>query len=215
MASSTTTHRRPAQQGRPLRASERRPGPSRPLSSGDSAPWSDEERTAAGLKPIGTGPGTPRQTSERSRRNVERRAAFEHQEAEDKAKAEAKAKADKEKADAKAEADRQAAHAAQRHQEASSLSSGVSEAASGLKGLMTGKGAGTIAGTVFGLILFAMGEALLNGGPREVAGWLGAKFINKPYKAPKAKTTAKTGPVAVLTSYSVPASSGSPASMVA
>jgi len=197
MASATTTHRRrPAQTnlGRPLRK-EQRPAPTTAPVAGDKEPWSDEERAAKGLPPIGTGPGTPAEQAETSRRNTERQARFEQEEADDKAQ--------------------RRRSFVERH--VSDVQQGAkttaSSATSGFKGLLTGKGGGTIAGTFFGLVLYAMGMALLNGGPKELAGWLGAKFVNKPYTAAKAPAKAVPGK-GTLVSVVVPASSGSPASVV-
>jgi hypothetical protein len=82
--------------------------------------------------------------------------------------------------------------------------------------MLRGKGGGTLAGTFFGLILFAMGRALLEGGPAEVAGWLGAKFLNKPYtSASTTSASSSSSSSATLTSVVVPATSGSPSSVVA
>ncbi len=197
-ATATTHRRRPPQSnlGRPLRKEEQRHAAPRPAAASE-APWSDEERKAAGLAPIGEGPGTPRQQAERSRANNERKARFEHEEAEDKAQR------------------RKDFYSRQRREVRQGASSAASSAGSGLKGLVTGKGGGTIAGTVFGLVLYAMGVALLNGGPKELAGWLGAKFVNKPYVPAAAAKTPLASGKGTLVSMVVPASSGSPASIVA
>jgi hypothetical protein len=197
MASATTTHRRRPTQtnlGRPLRK-EQRPAATPTPVAGDKEPWSDEERAAKGLPPIGTGPGAPAQQAERARRNTERQTRFEQEEAEDKA---ARRRRFVER------------HVSEVQQGAKTT---ASSATSGFKGLITGKGGGTIAGTFFGLILVAMGMALLDGGPKELGGWFGAKFVNKPYVAPKAPAKAVPGK-GTLVSVVVPASSGSPSSVV-
>lgn len=45
------------------------------------------------------------------------------------------------------------------------------------------------AGFLLGLVLYALALNYLQGGTPQVKGWLGAKFVNKPWRAPKARTT--------------------------
>jgi hypothetical protein len=205
-SASTSTHRRPSTRpkaGPPShpsaewrrRVEER--AAAEPRSGQAEEPWSDSERVATGLAPIGEGPGSPQQQAERARseRNKQQRAQFEK--------------------DAAQRRDRKATWRNRERQVVSGGKQTASTASSGLKGLLQGKGGGTIAGTFFGLILFAMGEALLNGGPKEVAGWLGAKSLNKPYVPPASPAKAPASTKGTLVSLNVPASSGSPASIVA
>ncbi len=168
--------------------------------AGDSAQFSDEERTAAGLPPIGEGPGGPQQQSERARRNVERRARFEHE-------------ADEyERTTAAKPAPAAPTRSVPRRSLGSQASDTAKTAGSGLSGLLRGKGGGTVAGTALGFVAFALFRAILNGGPAEAKGWLAAKFINEPYTGGVPVPTAPAKPHPAI---AVPASSGQPASTVA
>jgi len=204
MATATASGRKGSTHKQPPRSQWRRHVEERAHTHpGDEAPWSDEERTAAGQRPVGEGPGAP--GSARADRNRQRRAQFEAEAADKEAR-------DKKTAEDKAQAERDAEHREQRRQ----AGQVATTATGGLKGLLEGKGGGTVAGTVLGLILFAMGNALLNGGPAELAGWLKAKFFNEPYTGASSTATAtsSSSPIVTLASYQVPASSGSPASVV-
>jgi hypothetical protein len=183
----TTTRRRPPQQrpGAPRRPSEL--PPPRAAAPGDSEPFSDAERKAAGQPPL----ELPKSDAER-RKAADERAKREYKEAE-------AAKAADEKAHA---------------QQVASVQSGAKSATSNLSRMLHGNAPTTVAGAAGGLFLFAMLRALLNGGPDEVRGWIAAKFINKPYQAPA--TTSSTSPAtpATVVSMQIPASSGQPSSVL-
>src|SRR2546421_8321563 len=49
------------------------------------------------------------------------------------------------------------------------------------------------AGFVLGLIVYALGLNFIRGGWPAVAGWFGAKFINKPYTGPVSQVTPAPG----------------------
>jgi hypothetical protein len=217
MATATASAHKPRREsnlGRPLHGAPagaaERPAPRHP---GDEAPWSDEERKAAGLPPIGEGSGAP--GSARARRNIERRQRAEV-EANELAEREAKTKADRA---AKAATERHAQRSRKIRSEGREVTRAARKTAStatgGLSAMLSGKSPGTLGGLFFGMILYAMGKALLDGGPAEVAGWLGAKFINRPYtKSSGEKAASPAAPATPQNEISVPASPGSPASVL-
>ena len=51
-------------------------------------------------------------------------------------------------------------------------------------------GSGDLGGFLAGLLAYALVLNYLRGGPEGVKGWVGAKFLNRPYEAP-AKPRAK------------------------
>jgi|GEM_PF-3174012 len=55
------------------------------------------------------------------------------------------------------------------------------QTASETLGLVQGKTPTTLAGFVLGMIGYAVAINLVHGGPAQVKGWFGAKFLNKPY----------------------------------
>lgn len=136
---------------------------------------------------------TPRQTAVRHQREqraeVEGRAKEQRQQERDTAKA----RRDSERADAQAKRD-----AAQREQQTgaarqaarSGIRSGIgrigSTAWGGFKGLVTGQGGGTVAGTAAGFALYAIGINLLEGGPERAKQWFAAKFANRTPATPAA-----------------------------
>jgi hypothetical protein len=195
MAIATPTRHRsaPPRAGRARRPHEL--APRQVAHPGDAEPFSDEERTAAGQKPL----EIPKTADEqRKERDAKAKADYDERLAAVKKKRSARTRANGEL-----------------RQSAASVAGGAESSAKSLGSLLRGHGATTLGGLIGGLFAFAMGRALLNGGPAEVGGWIGAKFINKPYTPPSTKASTPAVPAtATLASIAVPASSGQPASQI-
>jgi hypothetical protein len=162
-------------------------------------PLSDEDYEA-----IQRGHESPKQTARRNERE-------QRQEAEGSQRDASKAQRDSERAHkartGKARSDRQDALAG--------VTGVAGTAGSGLKGLVSGKGGGTLAGTALGLVAYAIGINLLRGGPTAVKAWFAAKFLNKTSSSSASSaTTPQTKPAAPSTSATAPASSGQPVVVV-
>jgi hypothetical protein len=112
------------------------------------------------------------------------------------------------------------AQAGQRQSDRQGVIAGAQKAAfstapRGLKGLVSGKGGGTLAGTALGFISYAIGINLLRSGPAGIKAWFAAKFLNKTSSPPPSSaTTPATKAASPSTSVSVPASSGQPAMVI-
>lgn len=146
----------------------------------DSEPFTDAERAASGRPPFSSSTTTPRGHTPASLR-AEAKARDAARTADDRLE---QAEADRARASspthrlgrsAKRTSTRslRAAPAAARHYGRTG--------ARGALGLVSGKVPTSPAGVVIGFAIYAIAANYLSGGWPQVTGWLGAKFVNKPY----------------------------------
>jgi len=96
--------------------------------------------------------------------------------------------------------------------QASGITTPVSSASTGLRGMLTGNNAGgTMAGFLFGFGAYCVALNFIRYGPKGAVGWLTAKFVNEPYDPSTGQTTTTSAVTALnastSTSSSTPATS--------
>ena len=82
----------------------------------------------------------------------------------------------------------------------------ATETATQTRRLLRGKRPVTLAGFVLGMVGYAVAINLIHGGPAQVKGWFGAKFLNKAYTPTTSSAAAK--PSSAATSPGAPSTSG-------
>ncbi len=154
----------------------------------DEPPFTDEERTGAGLEPIGE--GTQHETYDEQTKRL--KAQYREQERSRKAEIRSEAK-----------------------RLGGSTSRGSS---SGIGGFFKRGGTGsTVAAAGLGLVAAALGLNFLRGGSAQARGWLGAKFTNKAWFSTSTgpeKPSSPNTPSNQARTFHVPAGAGSPSTSV-
>lgn len=77
---------------------------------------------------------------------------------------------------------------------AGSIAAGTGrQTASETSRLLRGKRPTTLAGFILGMVGYAVTINLIHGGPAQVKGWFGAKFLNKPWTGASSSTSTGSG----------------------
>lgn len=95
---------------------------------------------------------------------------------------------------------------------AGSIAAGTGrQTASETSRLLRGKRPTTLAGFILGMVGYAVAINLIHGGPAQVKGWFGAKFLNKPWTGATASSTLTASGSTSTPAAPAPGSSVSPA----